>query len=278
MKSTLTELTQNLPGPTQEDLQRAEREILALDPSSPRFHVSKNPEVFKFQVRCWAYSYVVARAKVKLHLVPPREKTEEEIEAEGIAKQVAHDYEVTRLMMGKENAFSEVSFYAPSTIQTSVVKYLMEVLPYSDKPNCVLLGGTGSGKTFGAIGYVAQRASVSYPSIGESVVNAAYVTAYKLSMLLSRRQFEELERLEKVKYLIVDDLGAEPEGFKGKDFIAHFENLFMTRHQHHRVTIITSNSTKAQIIEAYGDRLISRLRETGAMFETSDPDMRVGKQ
>ncbi len=275
MKALLSSLTANLPGPTEEELEQARQELMDYTKINPsKGYVSKNPDVFKLQVRAWAYG-IGLRVTKQAFAVDAPAVSPEQIEEDLNKKQMLHDYEVCRVMMGADSIYSQVSFYNPATIDTAVVKYLKEVFPYSGKNGCLLLGGTGSGKTFGAIGYVVQYATVTQPAIGDPFANAAFITAYKLSELLSRRQFESLERMEKLKYLIIDDLGTEPEGFKGKDFIAHFENLFISRHQHRKTTIMTSNLTLEQVISAYGDRFVSRLRETGAVFQTSDPDLRA---
>lgn len=136
----------------------------------------------------------------------------------------------------------------------------------SCKGDALLLGGVGCGKTTAAISIVANEM--------EPFVKARFLTAYDLSFMIYKRDFEGLEAVEKAHIVIIDDLGTEPEGFKGKDFLAHFENLFATRHRCLRRTIITSNLTIEQIKKDYGDRFISRLRQSGQVFEANNSDMR----
>lgn len=260
-------MAKGLERPTEADLVQAEQEMI-----SKNAYMSKDEKLRKLQIRCCAYSVVMRRQKQRhLQIVQsqPR-KTEEEIlaeqEAEILRKQIAHDQEIASAIMGQGSIFSKVCLVAPETRQTSVVKYFLEDFPYEKKNTCLLLGGTGAGKTFGAIGFVCQQAN--------SVRQTAFITAYKLSEAIVRKDFEGLDRLEKVQYLIIDDLGAEPEGYKGKDFIAHFENLFITRHQANRMTLITSNNTLEQFKQVYGDRVVSRLREAGTVFQSPDGDLR----
>lgn len=82
--------------------------------------------------------------------------------------------------------------------------------------------------------------------------------------------------VEKIPYLLLDDLGTEPdlEGYRGKEFVAYFQNLITKRHNSNRVTIITANFTKDDFTARYGDRVISRLKDCALIFETKDPDLR----
>lgn len=132
--------------------------------------------------------------------------------------------------------------------------------------DALLLGGVGSGKTTACVVATAEKMKPG--------VSAKFLTAYDLAFMIHQKDFKALDSIERVSILIIDDLGTEPEGFKGKDFLAHFENLFATRHRKCKRTLITSNLTVDQIKQAYGDRFISRLRQSGQVFETDTKDMR----
>lgn len=244
---------------------------------------SQDDNVRRIQAKCWSYGLMLRR-QAEQHWQEQRMTPEERAAFEAqrlldeekrlLQTQIDRDYEISALLMGLDNRFSQVSLYAENLVQTSVLRYFRDEFPYLDKRNCLVLGGTGSGKTFGVIGYVAQRANLKVYRDQTKSIDAKFITAYKLSELLYRKDFDKLDKLETVNYLIVDDLGAEPEGYKGKDFIAHFENLFTTRHMFGRATLITSNCKPEDIANQYGERFVSRFRETGDIFVSTDGDLR----
>jgi DNA replication protein DnaC len=252
--------------PTREELAKAQAEIDA----SPEFYRSSDPKVFETQVLIYAFG--VARRHDLGHLPrqPHREPTPEEIEAATLQRVIEHDRHQSRWMMGEDSIYANISMWdAAQTQETAVLRFLRDEFNLaSGKKNLLLLGGTGSGKTYGAVCWVAQHASY----------NACYRTAYKISEAVTRRDFEETDLLERARFLVIDDLGCEPEGYRGADFLAYFEDLFASRHQHGRFTLITSNATVAQFATAYGERFISRFEEAGIVFTTGDPDLRNSKE
>lgn len=174
-------------------------------------------------------------------------------------------------LMGGESIFNEASFLCPGFFETQVTKFLADTFHPSGKRTGILLGSPGAGKTFACIAYLAREQAYQVHQ------SAAFITAYDLGYLISKKNFEALEKLAAKKWLLLDDLGTEAGGFKGRDTVAHFENLFSERHRKLKRTLITSNANMEQIKEIYGERFISRLREIGMVFETADSDYR-GKE
>lgn len=167
--------------------------------------------------------------------------------------------------MGPQSIYAGISLGDPNIKDTAVVRWLKSTFTNATKKNAMLLGSTGSGKTYGAIAYVA------FNGTPETV---AFVTAYKLSELIQRKAYQELDTLREKTFLIIDDLGVGDVGYKAADFLSFFEDLFIHRHQKGKTTIITSNATKDQVKETFGERFISRFNESGLVYTTPDSDMR----
>lgn len=229
-------------------------------------YLSENDKIAEVQARCWALSRRVS-GKVS-HAKPD---SGDSIKRRKIYKEL----EACRLLMGKESALSNISLtQMPESTKSTVLKWVEHDFSKSKKLHCLLLGTCGSGKTYAAVGYVAKHSQVIQSVSGAKRINAKFITAYKVADLLNRRDYQSLDPLESVKHLIIDDLGAERGGFIGADFIAFFENLFNTRYTYGLPTLITSNARLEQIAESYGERFVSRFRESGEIFITSDPDFR----
>lgn len=270
---TLDEMIKKLPPPTDEELTDAETELCALEGNilyGHKVYVAKDPNVRGLQVKAWAYGYVHNRLK--------REAKESYEARFGVYEQPEKPDPVdpnetkwnferdrsTRLV-GDRSIYAGISINGPETKRTAVVEFLLGTFAPSKKANCLLLGGPGCGKTYAAIGYVAQ------------FQRAEFITAFRLSELQIRKDYERLDRIDAIENLVIDDLGTEPEGYKGSDFRAYFEDLFISRHANQRKTIITCNGTLENFKAAYGERILSRLRETGLVFSSGEDDMRGGQ-
>lgn len=123
-------------------------------------------------------------------------------------------------------------------------------------PSLLLLGGTGTGKTYCA--YAAVRALTA------SGVNCPWdaVTAADLyARLRPRHRVDpeaEFERYLKVGLLILDDLGAA----KGSEWNEEINyRLINHRYENELPTLITSNVPPKDLAGAMGERVASRLRE-----------------
>jgi DNA replication protein DnaC len=164
--------------------------------------------------------------------------------------------------------FSNACFGHPELKETNVTRYLQQVFRPSSKRSILVLGGVGAGKTHGLVAYLVEWLYRNNSRSG------GYVTAYDLAHMMHAKKFDQLEKVSRVQLLLIDDLGTEPSGWKGADFVAHFENLFNERHRQLKHTFMTSNLTMDVFKEAYGERLVSRLRQIGDVYQTSEKDMR----
>lgn len=181
------------------------------------------------------------------------------------------DVLVNQYLMKGESVFDEASLYNPNLKVTEVVRWFRAVQPRT----ALIVGGAGAGKTWGTLAYMTSKAEAR-GNCKVEYVNAAFVTAFRLSeMFHNQKKFQaELDELLRKKHLLIDDLGAEPSGFRGSDFIAYFDYLFSERHRFRRSTYLTSNATLENIKNMYGDRFVSRFNDMGEYLETTDGDMR----
>lgn len=167
-------------------------------------------------------------------------------------------------LTGKNSIYKGVRLSKPDIKQTYFVNLLKNELQNGLKCFYMLLGDVGCGKTFAAL---ALAAEIGTP-------NCRFLSSYKLSEFIFRKNFEALDKAQECLVLVIDDLGAEPEGFKGKDFLAFFEELFNQRYTKQLTTIITSNLTSTEIKEQYGERFVSRFNQYGEVFQSTEADLR----
>lgn len=221
----------------------------------------------------------LTEALAKCEAMIQRKRQEPPVEnTEGGLTQLERDVLHNRLLLGGETLLDEASFQNPDLRQTETIRWFLNSFIPSGSQFAVVMGGAGSGKTFGALAYINRIAKVEM-GIGQKIqkTNAAYVHAYRLYEMISDRKKhgEKLDEITRnVGILLIDDLGTEPTGFRGGDFLAHFEYLIGERHKFRKKTIMTSNTTSEDFKELYGERIVSRFNEIGLFLETKDPDMR----
>lgn len=129
--------------------------------------------------------------------------------------------------------------------------------PKTYKPNLMLTGEAGLGKTF-LLNCIAQRAE-------ERGYAATLVTAYKLLDVMRSRHFHldedagEFERIMNCELLLIDDLGCEPMLRNiTQEYLFILVNDRMVKRRH---TVVATNLTPPQLKERYGERLMSRLTD-----------------
>lgn len=255
---------------TEEDYEAASDEMARLE-SMGRIYQAKCPKVLDLQRKTMAYMFFLRRTngfpsvKTVDYSVPILSPVDQQIRIE---RQNA------TALMGPDSRYALISASDPNTRQTKALNHLFTSFHFSGKHNILLVGGTGSGKTFAAIAYACASDDFRLYSDG-SPRNTAFIRAYALSEAIQRKKWDFLDSVRKKKWLIIDDLGVEGPGYKSGDFLSFFEDMFIERHENQKRTILTCNARLEDIKTTFGERFISRLRETGEVFETIDEDMRV---
>ncbi len=125
-------------------------------------------------------------------------------------------------------------------------------LPVPEKPNLLLLGMSGLGKSF-------LGNAIAYEALTHGV-DAERITAYSFVQTVLkdiREHTEKALRYQAVPLLVMDDLGSEPNIPN-----VSFEWLFAVINERTLAglaTVCSSNSTFRQLAEIYDERLLSRL-------------------
>jgi DNA replication protein DnaC len=184
------------------------------------------------------------------------------------------EQQILEIMFPQGSKLRFASQYSIKFKKTTITNFLFNDFHKSNKKFIILTGGTGCGKTHGAVAYIA---SITIPKVQNKVQshNSCFIKAYELSQLIINKDFSALNKLKNVSNLIIDDLGTEPDGYKGSGFNKEFNHIIDVRHEKQLKTIITTNLRSEKINENYGDRLCSRVNESGGVFETTDNDMRI---
>lgn len=138
-------------------------------------------------------------------------------------------------------------------------------------PSLLLLGGTGTGKTFQAYG--ALRA------LSESGVACRWTfttAADTYARLRPRHRVDveaEFERYARSPLLVIDDLGAA----KASEWTEEINyRLVNYRYEHEKPTLVTSNVLPRELAAALGERVASRLNEMTTRVVLTGADRRRG--
>lgn len=126
----------------------------------------------------------------------------------------------------------------------------------------VLAGTKGVGKT--------TAASLA---IADSPYGSRMITAARLSKL-DRYVGDAVETLMTCPALALDDLGVEYSDARGF-FRSLLDELLNERYGRQLRTIITTNATARRLADAYGERILDRVRECGPYLELTGPSLRA---
>jgi len=145
--------------------------------------------------------------------------------------------------------------------------------PSVKKPNIIMQGATGTGKTF------------AITALGHELVSRGHVVLYTTAFgMVSRFKDFIFERNDSsfsdmldADILIIDDMGTEPIIRNITE--ENLYNLVNERLIAGRAIIITTNLDREGVIERYGDRIASRLfaAETSAVLNLTGVDLRGKK-
>lgn len=150
-----------------------------------------------------------------------------------------------------------------------------------DAPSLLLLGPTGTGKTYQA--YAALRLAVCKPRPvrGVGYRADAWKAATHADLLASMRPAgrdhnaeQVLKDLRDLPLLLIDDLGVA----KNSEWVEDITyRLINSRYEHMKPSIFTSNLAIDQLKDALGDRITSRLAETCVRVALTGADRRRAK-
>lgn len=149
----------------------------------------------------------------------------------------------------------------------------------------VLSGTTGCGKSFAA-GWIVHRDQLEQAArkeLGERdstywlpkckrVDDARFVSVSALSRI-SQYDEESIRGIERVRLLVIDDIGAEYSDAKGYSR-SMFDALINARYADQLRTVLTTNLTGKQFKERYGERIADRIREAGRFVELDSASLR----
>lgn len=145
-------------------------------------------------------------------------------------------------------------------------------LPAPEKPNILLLGMPGLGKSY-------LGNAIAYEALSRGV-DAERVTAYAFVQTVLkdiREKSENALRYQDVTLLVLDDLGSEPSISN-----VTFEWLFAVINERTiagRATVCSTNCTLTQLVERYDERFMSRLcdKNTTQVLHLTGENLRMTK-
>lgn len=145
-------------------------------------------------------------------------------------------------------------------------------------PSLLLLGPTGTGKTHQAYGAIRATTTAPMPTRAGGYRTARWIGMTYAEVTASLRPRgrdydteEVLGRYRRTELLFVDDLGAA----KASEWVEEATYRIVNgRYEDMRPSIFTSNLALAELKEAIGDRIASRLAETCVRIVLDGPDRR----
>ena len=135
-----------------------------------------------------------------------------------------------------------------------------------DEVFLLLTGSIGIGKTYAC-----------YAGIIEREEGGVYHKAVRLSQLLFTDKRKTIQDIEDTGLLVLDDIGTEIITDK-QWFDSILGSLIDYRYEWMRKTIITTNLTVTDFSKRYGERITSRLSESGSAREFIGKDIRKSEK
>lgn len=131
--------------------------------------------------------------------------------------------------------------------------------PETEKPNLLLVGESGLGKTF-LLEAIAERVSARR-------LPALTVSAFRMLEAMRAYHFgqpgegDSFRRMVDCDLLLIDDLGTEP--MLNNITVEYLFTLLSERASAHRHTVIATNLLPGDLMARYGERVMSRLLDKG---------------
>lgn len=164
------------------------------------------------------------------------------------------------------------TYIGSSSAKDEAKKYLKSLKDMKEKGTGILFGGPpGPGKTTAAViilKYLARAGWTCWMTSLSEIVEEIQKTWNN-----SDQTSEYLEHCRNADFLLIDDLGKEhmgPSGFSG----TIFDNLIRHRTQHRLPTFITTNLTRNEIRDRYGDALLSLVEGKCKVVTVNGADVR----
>lgn len=136
-----------------------------------------------------------------------------------------------------------------------ILKLVAAWMKRSEKTGLLLCGCCGTGKT-SVLNALSLLTSYYNGYFGLRVYSSLKIIE------LSLYQKELFNKLKTLKYIGIDDFGVEPSTIK--DFgtsVSPVSEVFYSRYDNNKVTVISTNLNKQQIKEVYGERIFDRMNE-----------------
>ncbi len=144
------------------------------------------------------------------------------------------------------------------------LKIYSERFPCVKKPNTVLCGSTGTGKTF--------LLSCVYAELKKRGISVVFITAGKLFDILRKyalNQTNNIDVLLDAEMLIIDDLGSEP--MFNNITVEYLFLLINERSQNNKSICVSTNLTADELKAHYNERISSRLFDLNSTYVFSIP-------
>lgn len=163
----------------------------------------------------------------------------------------------------------EIQDYVRALIEGSRLRHEMVGSAITRGRSLLLVGPTGTGKSFQSYGVV-RALAVSGARCSWMFTSAADLYA-RLRPRPGVDSEQEFERYSRVGFLVLDDLGAA----KGSEWTEEINyRLINYRYEREKPTLVTSNVPPKQLAAALGERVASRLVEMADRVVLTGPDRR----
>lgn len=150
------------------------------------------------------------------------------------------------------------------------LKAYAQNFPNLKKPNTVLYGNTGTGKTF--------LLSCLHSELKKNGIGSVYITAGKLFDYLRKyalNQINDIDPLIEAELLIIDDMGTEP--LFNNITVEYMFLLINERMKNKKPLCISTNLSPAEIKSRYTERISSRVldKSTTSIIQIPGNDLRL---